>query len=462
MLTFQPQAIVVLGGGDRPAGFESTKLSIEPVVSMKANIPNKIATALDPLLQAMRVELRKGEKDVLKIIKDTGKSHWVVRFSDVGDDAIAVVSRTKARIEKLLAGTVVTDHGITLWHPWFAVANDAGAYLNWLSFQTNILQDRRRACSMLKAKVQDLHSENAFTIRTTEVMSIAEALVMLKPVFGTNVRLGATGGSTNIKHAFCSIRALTPRTNCVICWDRPSSFDETIFLPRGHIYCHGCFDLQFNHLERVSLPLVCAGVCSDNTDCQYLFDIKLLREELSTNKFDALLNSCLDIYIRSHRDEFSYCPTIDCPTIYRPIPDAQRAPHHGASVTCPTCLLRICTSCRAIHTGLTCREYIDATDGQDALNEYKSQAANRTKDSPFCHVLVEKLPEGCNHMRCLACGTHFCWLCLQISPDMGGAYAHLHAVHGGYGLEGVPLDQVPDPDAVGGANQELNLDRRLL
>ncbi|PVH72993.1 hypothetical protein DL98DRAFT_576534 [Cadophora sp. DSE1049] len=419
---------------DCPPGFDSKNLTIEPVVSMKVNIPNKIATALDRQLQAMRVELQKGDRDMLKIINDTNKSHWVVRFSDTGDDALAVVSKTKARIEKLLAGAVVSDSGVALWHPWFAAADDAGNYLNWLSLHTNVL-------------------------RTVGGMSIAEALVILKPVFGDKIRLSTTDGSAKIK--LCASAAdlrkarllLNPGThstakNCVICWGPPSSFKDTISLPCGHKYCRECFNMQFKQQDRFNIPLICAGICSDNTECKYLFEIKLLREELSADMFEAVMNMCLDKHIRSHPDEFMYCPTIDCPTIYRPIPRSQQAANQGTSVTCTTCLVSICTSCRALHTGLTCREYIDATDGQDALNQYKAQAANRTKDCPSCHVPVEKLPEGCNHMLCAGCGTHFCWLCLHVSPNMADAYAHLNAVHGGNGLQVLPIDQILDPDAL--------------
>ena len=111
---------------DRPTGFDSKKLTIEPVVSMKVNIPSKIATALDTRLEALRVELQKDKKDMLRVIKDTGKSPWVIRFSEAGDGALAAVAKTKARIEKMLAGTVVSDSGVALWHPWFATADDAG------------------------------------------------------------------------------------------------------------------------------------------------------------------------------------------------------------------------------------------------------------------------------------------------------------------------------------------------
>ncbi|KAK0106180.1 hypothetical protein ONS96_003825 [Cadophora gregata f. sp. sojae] len=478
---------------DRPAGFDFKKLTIDPVASMKVNIPNKIASALEPQLQAMRVELQKRDKDMLKINKGAGKSSWVIRFSAAGDDALAIVAKTKARIEKLLAGTVVTDRGVALWHPWFATAADAGHYLNWLSLHNNVHVhrsinlghlviyggtngDRSRAWMMLKAKVQDLNYETAFTIRMFGGMTITQALVILKPVFGDKIRLSTTDGP---KIKLCSSAAdlrkasqskfLTPcihiltlsqarlllnpgiqpaGKSCVICWSPPLSSQDTVSLPCGHIYCRECFNLQFNPQDQSYFPLTCAGACPDNSEYKYLFDINLLREQLSADKFESVLNMCLDMHVRSHSDELSYCPTTDCPTIYRPIPRSQQATtqdQNTSSITCTTCLHSICTSCRAIHTDLTCREYIDATDGQDALNAYKADAANQTKECPSCRVPVEKLQGTCNHMLCVSCGVHFCWVCGHVSPDMAGAYKHLDEVHGGNGLQDVAVWDVPDP-----------------
>ncbi|KAK0106179.1 hypothetical protein ONS96_003825 [Cadophora gregata f. sp. sojae] len=325
---------------DRPAGFDFKKLTIDPVASMKVNIPNKIASALEPQLQAMRVELQKRDKDMLKINKGAGKSSWVIRFSAAGDDALAIVAKTKARIEKLLAGTVVTDRGVALWHPWFATAADAGHYLNWLSLHNNVHVhrsinlghlviyggtngDRSRAWMMLKAKVQDLNYETAFTIRMFGGMTITQALVILKPVFGDKIRLSTTDGP---KIKLCSSAAdlrkarllLNPGIqpagkSCVICWSPPLSSQDTVSLPCGHIYCRECFNLQFNPQDQSYFPLTCAGACPDNSEYKYLFDINLLREQLSADKFESVLNMCLDMHVRSHSDE------VCLHTVYTPV-----------------------------------------------------------------------------------------------------------------------------------------------
>lgn len=147
------------------------RLKVERCVSIKFNVPNRIAEALRSRLVSLRTDLKKDGQDRLKITDSGGKRPFVtLRFSDVGEHAINAAVEAKAIIEKLLAGTVITESSVPLWHPWFATS-PALSYLVGLSRQYQVyirgsksqlvlyggkFKDRHDVCQVLKAKCRDL------------------------------------------------------------------------------------------------------------------------------------------------------------------------------------------------------------------------------------------------------------------------------------------------------------------
>ena len=51
----------------------------------------------------------------------------------------------------------------------------------------------------------------------------------------------------------------------------------------------------------------------------------------------------------------------------------------------------------------------------------------KIKPCPYCNNHVEK-NKGCNHMTCIICNTHWCWLCLQIidKNNLEGHFSDRH------------------------------------
>lgn len=90
------------------------------------------------------------------------------------------------------------------------------------------------------------------------------------------------------------------------------------------------------------------------------------------------------------------------------------------------------TTCAVEYSERLALDYLEAAEGSVARSElerrygrgnvekvvrgYKSEKANmefiktHTTRCPRCEVAVEK-SEGCNHMTCMRCGTHFCYRC---------------------------------------------------
>ncbi len=77
------------------------------------------------------------------------------------------------------------------------------------------------------------------------------------------------------------------------------------------------------------------------------------------------------------------------------------------------------------------------------LQRWIAEQSN-VKQCPSCTTPIE-FKSGCNHMRCSACGEHFCWVCLKgfgkiekVEGNKGRnssdwTYEHMNVVHGGIG-----------------------------
>ncbi len=149
---------------------------------------------------------------------------------------------------------------------------------------------------------------------------------------------------------------------------------------------------------------------------------------LSFATFEELLQASFEMYIRTHPKDFQYCPTPDCPQVYR-----IRA--NGETFLCSTCLTAVCTTCNVVsHDGMTCEEYKDLTsEGTRAFQKWKEE--NDVRDCPNCKVPIQK-SFGCNHMECKQCNAHICWFCMMTFRWSEECYAHMGEAHGNiYGDE---------------------------
>ena len=77
---------------------------------------------------------------------------------------------------------------------------------------------------------------------------------------------------------------------------------------------------------------------------------------------------------------------------------------------------------------------------------------NDIRDCPGCKTEVEKI-DGCNHMTCVACQCHFCWVCCATFNEASQVYEHLKAEHNGIYDEG-EYDGWEDPALFEGDEDE--------
>lgn len=210
---------------------------------------------------------------------------------------------------------------------------------------------------------------------------------------------------------------------CAVCLCRPMGKMYTT--PCGHAYCVGCFANQCSSINADTIPIHCLGV---DGDCQRIFEMPELRTALGDEAYETLLRRALAAHVATRPGTFRYCPAPDCLNIYR-------VSTEGEVISCSNCQLLVCTTCHTEHhDGWTCDENNDRLEGNSkAFLEWK--ATNMAKDCPRCGSSIQKV-EGCNHVRCVSCRGHMCWVCLKVCKSSQATYAHMLAEHGSYVDEG--------------------------
>lgn len=205
---------------------------------------------------------------------------------------------------------------------------------------------------------------------------------------------------------------------CPVCFGDAVS---PIRLQCGHSWCKSCFaNYLLASIDNKAFPLRCLG---NEAKCSQTISVTAARQVLSADDFDAVADAAFHSYIYARPDEFHYCPTPNCPQIYRTAPQ-------GTILQCPACLARICPSCHTVsHDGISCEDR--DIDGDKQFKEWMDN--HDVKTCPGCKASIEKIA-GCNHMTCARCQTHICWECSQTFPKGEGIYQHMRAEHGGIGL----------------------------
>lgn len=191
----------------------------------------------------------------------------------------------------------------------------------------------------------------------------------------------------------------------------------------GHQFCRECLLEQCKSATRSqdSFPLRCS-----EKGCNALIVISDLRSLLSTEKLEDLFRSSLGAFVASSRGTYRFCPSPDCPSVYRTTdPDNTIAP----GFACPACLVETCTKCHSeLHPDISCELYKEFKEDPDSsLKEWCKGKEENVKSCPICRRTIEKV-DGCNHIECL-CGVHLCWACLSTFSSSDECYTHLRSEH---------------------------------
>ena len=366
------------------------------------------------------------------------------------------LSKLKASFDRLLRGEKIVENGQIVWNDFFG--SRAGVeYLDELERvhpKVKINRDPRRRTLALfgpenaRARVRDEILARARLLsaqrkRRYPVPShligvfMSEDLSRLQKELGhenvwfdlTNHQVVVCGDQDAQKFAQLAVtqarahrrrRASSDGSACPVCLGDAS---QPITLPCGHSWCKSCLTGYLNaSVDNKAFPLTCLG---DEAKCSQSIPLSVAQQLLTPNEFDAVVNASFLAYVQARPAEFHYCPSPDCPQIYR------KSKHPGQTVLqCPACLVRICPHCNTeSHESGSCQERNAEDEG--LFEQWKH--GHDVKHCPHCGVPIER-EAGCNHMTCARCKTHICWACLETFPTSQEVYDHMRGIHGTIGL----------------------------
>lgn len=374
------------------------------------------------------------------------------------------LGKLKVKLDGMFAGELlVDDDDVRVWDAYFASAEGM--------FFLRVLSQRTGTFLKCEPRLRTIRLFGSGASRTTAKASVLQKTAHIEssrhtiPLGKLELRILVTGGFARLGESVgddkvlldVAKRSLIVRANgdelrkiqetftalvsgrsddatseteecCPVCF---CDATDPVRLPCGHVYCKACLQ---HYLRSPPSTKFDAMKCIAESEagstptgsCNVAIPSSVIRDLLTPGEEDELLDASFLSHIHALPEEFHYCPTPDCQTIYRTSSD-------GTVLRCPTCLARVCASCDVeFHEGLTCAEFKGGMT-EDTLAYNKWREENGVKACPRCQTDIVK-DGGCNHMTCTRCGGHICWVCMQMFADEDsgkGVYAHMAREHGG-------------------------------
>lgn len=424
--------------------------------SVKYNISRAQYRVLEDDLRGISTNDLKQSVKVRVYDKDEeGRSVELVCIRIYGDDP-KLLGRFKTQIEALVSGEEIMHEGASLWDAFFLSAGGksfadkvqmrSGAFVRLDARRRKIRvsgssQSKDHARVLLLEKFLELREQHHQLILTRIQLGrlMQGEFSRLQEILGEeklsldirNKILVVRGDDEDIKATRLSLATLQATTalpaannnggisDCPVCFCEATT---PVRLACNHTYCFSCLRHYLASAE--SFPVKCLA---EDATCDLLIPLSIINDMLSVGEETKFFDDVFLTYIRQHSNEYHFCPTPDCQQIYR------TSEPGNIILRCPSCLSRICPSCHVeFHEGLTCAEHQDDQAGNlSAYNKWKEE--NNVQSCPNCKVDIEK-SMGCNHITCVRCGSHICWVCLKTWPDGSVIYKHMSDEHGGFGL----------------------------
>ncbi|KAJ3333170.1 hypothetical protein HDU76_010924 [Blyttiomyces sp. JEL0837] len=201
--------------------------------------------------------------------------------------------------------------------------------------------------------------------------------------------------------------------SCPVCFCEVAP-TSSITLSCGHAYCVPCAR-HYASTFTGPFPMCCVA-----EKCGAKISFGDLNTLLTVPDRDALLETSWTTHVATHPDTYRVCSTVDCPGVF--------IKSVGQVQQCSVCLCTLCVLCGASdHAGLSCKDVAGLS--VEDVGYYKWRLENGIKACPKCGTDIQKA-EGCNHMKCIRCCVHFCWVCGGIF-ESNVIYEHMRVEHGG-------------------------------
>lgn len=442
------------------------RIFAQHVKTLRYSLPASIFDVLSYDIDLLRSYLHDDENTTLSVIdKRASLGPGAAVIVKLVSQSMTSLTKAKTTFDRVLRGEKVTHNGQIVWNDFFA--SKAGEeFLRELEEENprvKINSDPRRRTLALfgvryqRERVRDLIVHRVRLLKSQKLhrypvfghlvgVFVTEDLPKLRRHLGyenawfdlTNQQLVVQGDEDAQKVAQLAVLHAQQRLSrrpagdddgCPVCFSEPS---HPVSLPCGHTWCKACL-VGYLHasVDSKSFPLTCLA---DSARCAEPIALSTAQRLLSTDEFDAVVNAAFVAHVQQHPSEFHYCPTPDCPQVYRTATAAAAASARtrasAAVLQCPSCLARICAHCNTeAHEGGSCQD----RNPEDELLFEQWKMGHDVKSCPGCKVPIERAA-GCNHMTCASCKIHICWVCLATFAQSAEVYEHMRGLHGGIGL----------------------------
>jgi len=367
---------------------------------------------------------RKRKQEACLEIKTIGENSVTIQVEGRNRRSLGVLNRN---VEKLVRGEILD--GI-YWHPSFA-SEDSVTFLKRLvdktavhlrcdrDFQILRLYGGIKRVDQARSMIQDEVNRLEQVMTETRLTGASAAFFkregfgkLQELVGGDEINLKTTPKKTTItvrggKEATHHFRRLyneslvagadygtENNTTCPVCLDQ-ASYPER--LPCGHTYCPGCLNsLLTAVVDSKIFPIMCIG---NEATCNVPISLPFIRQFLAPYSFKRLLEAAFVTYLEKNTMQFQYCRTSGCKQTYR-----RQTAADSVIVSCPSCLVRSCSSCGIEHDNTTCEDESLRRQETQFIDLAKSKGYKRC---PKCKIMVEKYG-GCDNMFC-RCNTYVSW-----------------------------------------------------
>ncbi|KAI0313332.1 hypothetical protein OF83DRAFT_1175779 [Amylostereum chailletii] len=427
------------------------KIWMHRVHSVKQAIDRKVHDAIRTEIVRLRTSLSQFSRGTTMTVIDKPEMLDSVSVKLVSEDS-KTLAEIKARLTELTRGELVMEGGRQVWDDFFghpfgqefvnglhASNPDVLVHVDRNRRTIRVIGEREKrkvVVASLLSKIAFRRSQRIHTVplqgRLIGLFMSADLMQVQQKHGPENVWLdlmkrtlcvrGSEEVYEEVQHIVHRVKDRHPHEKshgrCPVCFEDPTT---PVTLSCGHTWCKACLAGYLTAaVDTRQFPLNCLG---NEASCKECIPLYVARDVLSPSTFETLTRAAFDAYVHARPEEFHYCPTPDCPQVYRPGP-------RDSVYACPTCLCRICPHCHVeYHEGVTCA---DREDGFDRLFDQWA-STHDVKKCPGCKAPIERA-EGCNHMTCTRCHTHTCWVCLETFPKGQGIYDHMRQEHGSIGL----------------------------
>jgi hypothetical protein len=415
----------------------SARLAVSRRPSIVYVVPVRIGEAVQSQVDALYREVKKTSTITIGVYHNSFRQTRTIRALGQSERTLAPV---RAAIEKLIRGDVMMNGEWPLWYEWVA-KTDGLAFVNNFAREHNIyiFRDVERShlrlygcnpaskaameCAVIEAIVSAAKTFHAISLNPDSVRKVnSGGWTRLRTEFGNAVSVYRADRSAEISAVILygsprdlevtrflimgngsPVQSESEPDDCSVCWT-PANDPQK--LSCGHTYCRDCFYNATAHAAH-NPPFRCVG---EKGECKHLVEVREAMEILPYRRFLDLLQGVLAAYVHAHAQALRYCPTPDCPSLYKPS-------RNGVIFACCKCLRTTCTTCHVgEHSGFSCAEWqaCQADGGMNALQQYKEE--HDVRDCPRCKTAIDKFA-GCMHVLCAGCKAHICWFCMAHFDD---------------------------------------------